>query len=282
MAELNPIQLCFLGHSGIGKSPLTKLFDKEKVGSWDPFRVRKPRNEEDAKVCKSYDRFNEILKRCSENEKLIYRGQSKNQLLIYETWSFFKVRDKDQCLEHKTAQDAIEAGKSLRIEIYAPVLVEMLEATQKEKVKKHLPLDSDKLLIVLLNPTLCSFEEMKEPDQELCLATLFSITERSRIQGKGVGLADGLRRVEYLKEELEDWKKLLDRHPGYAVECKKWAHFEFRYLITDATLSNAQIELIKARASILKCIEEHASDMFDQVKSIMYTPEEIVELTQIV
>ena len=65
-----------------------------------------------------------------------------------------------------------------------------------DKLRSAFALDVEKLLIVLLNLTSCSFKNMQEPSQELCLATLFAITERSRIQGERINLADGLRCVE--------------------------------------------------------------------------------------
>jgi hypothetical protein len=279
MGELESIQLCILGHSGVGKSPLPRLFNDDKVIDWEPFRVRRPRNAQDAKVCMNREEFDKYLSYCKENEELIYQGQGENQLRIYETWSFFKVRDTDQCLEHKIAK---EANKSLRIEIYAPILVEMLQVVGTEAAKRHFPLDRNKLLIILLNPTSCSFGDMQEPSQELCLATLFAITERSRIQGKDINLADGLRRVEHLKDELDAWKKLLQGFPDKTVECKRWPHFEFRYSTPHVNLSNAQIELIGARATLLKAIKEQACNMSSRVKNIMCTPEVIAKLTEIV
>lgn len=276
MKENKAIRCCILGHSGIGKSPLTKLF---KVDGWDPFRVRIPRNEQDAKVCKSPEEYSKLVAKYN-NQKLIYESPqgSENNLRVFKDCSFFKVRGSDQYLEH--TEDAKDENKSLRIEIAAPILAEMLE--NRENLKNVFALDPKNLMIILLNPTSQSFKEMEEPSPELRLATLFAITERSRIQSKGIDLADSLRRVEYLKDELAAWKKLYKIVPQNTVECQNWAYFEFRYSVPDATLSNAKVWLTKTRYSLLTTIEKQAKHLLNRVKRVVRTPNEIMELNEVI
>jgi len=52
-----PLSVVILGHSGIGKSPLAHLFN---VPGWEPFRVRKPRNAQDARVCMNEEDAKEL------------------------------------------------------------------------------------------------------------------------------------------------------------------------------------------------------------------------------
>ena len=241
--------------------------------------MRIPRNEQDAKICKTPEEYTKLVNKLKGQKPLYASPQdSENNLHVYKDCSFFKVRGKDQYLEHiKAAKDE---NRSLRVEIFAPILVEMLE--NRKKIKKAFALDPDNLLIILLNPISQSFKEMKTPSSEFCLATLFAITERDRIQGKGIDLADGLRRVEYLQNELKAWKKLCEIASQNTVECKNWSHFEFRYSIPDASLSNAKNELIKALYSLLTNTEKQVPHLLDRVMSVVRTPSEIVDLTEVI
>jgi hypothetical protein len=275
MNTSDSIRLCLLGHSGVGKSPLTKLF---KVDGWEPFRVRKPRSAADAKVCKSREEFQTLLDQHSGQTPLYQSPEgSENALRVYEDWSFFKVRCKDQCLEH--TETAKNPATSLRIEIFAPVLVEILENLSRLDRAFHLNLDS--LLIVLLNPISRSFVDMGEPTTELRLATHTAIVERSRVQGKGVDLADVIQRVQHLDCELVAWRRISEIVSN-TVECKSWPHFEYRYSLPDGTTSDARVELTKARSSLLTALQEQKPGVVESVKQIMRTPEEIMLLDDIV
>ena len=271
------MKLCILGHSGIGKSPLGRLF---KVPTWEPFRVRTPRNPLDGKTCKTQQEFDELLE--SQKSKYgdpLYRSHphSENPLIVYPEWSFFKVRGTNQCLPHIEA--ARKPGSALRVEIFAPVLVEMIE--NQEKFREAFTLDIPNMLFVLLNPTSESFKDMHSPSLALSLATLSAITERSRLYAAGVDLAESLRRVEHLKQELKAWKQLLGIIPN-TVECLHWPHFEFRYSVPIPNLGNAQAELTKARCTLLQAIARQASHLHDPVEQLMRTPDEIAELAEIV
>ena len=271
------MRLCILGHSGVGKTPLGRLF---KAPTWEPFRVRTPRNPLDAKTCKTQEEHDELLEgqRGKYGEPL-YRSHphSENDLIVYPEWSFFKVRGTRQCLLH--IEEARDPDAPLRVEIFAPVLVEMIE--NQEKFKKAFALNVPNMLFVLLNPTSESFWAAHGPSLELSLATFTAITERSRLLPAGVDLAETLRRVEHLKQEVKAWKQLLGIIPT-SVECMNWPHFEFRYSVPNAALANAKAELARAGETLLRAVAERAPYLCDFVKGLMRTPEEIEGLAEIV
>jgi len=221
MSKQDALRICIMGHSGVGKSPLAKLF---KVGSWEPFRVRVSRGAEDAKVCKTLEEYERL--EADHYEKPLYESPSSspNKLRVYDDWSFFEVRGAKQCLEHTLA--AKDKFVPLRIEIYAPVFLEILK--NSDSLTQAFALDRESLLILLLNPTSRLFRDMEKPSEELRLATLLATAERDRVLGKSVDLADSLRRVEHLNDELGAWRELRVSFPDNTVECCKWPHFEFR------------------------------------------------------
>lgn len=233
-------RLCILGHSGVGKTHLAQLFDLE---GWEPYRVRSPRSEADAAVCTSPAEYDALLA-ARRARPLVYGGGPPNELRVYDDWSFFSVRDTQQCLEHTAA--ARDPSVPLRIEIFAPVLAEMLEH-EDELDGRAFALDRDDLIVLLLNPTARSIHDLDEPSDELRLATLFAIRERAAVSDGDFNLADGLRRVEHLDAEFEAWKRIAKFVPN-VVECLRWEHFEYRYFRPDggAELSRAQASILAA------------------------------------
>ena len=275
MNTINSISICILGHSGIGKSPLTKLF---KVEGWEPFRVRKPRNDADAKVCKTKEEYDKLIKE-HKNKSPLFKSSalSENDIKIYEDWSFFKVRNKPQCLEHtKLSKDR---SVSLRIEIFAPVLLEIIQ--NLSKIKKAFYMDLKNLFFIFLNPTSIPFTKMNAPITELKLSTHSAIFERYRTQGKVVDLSDILKRIQFLDEELIAWQKIMRMSQKY-IECMEWPHFEYRYSANNLTISDSKIELIQARYTIIKHIQNQLPDLLDSINKIMLTPDEIVQLDSII
>lgn len=266
---MNALRICIMGHSGIGKSPLTKLF---KIDGWEPFRVRVPRNAEDAKVCKTPDEYKK-LEEGHRNLASLYesQGDNPNKLRVYDDWSFFEVRRANQCLEHTVA--AKDKSIPLRVEIFAPVLIEILK--NSEALRSAFVLDKENVLILLLNPTSCSFRDMQEPSEELRLATIFATTERARVAGKSVDLADSLRRVEHLNGELAAWREFCLLFPQNTIECCKWSHFEFRYTSPSEGAWHAQTELVGARKSILNAVAKQSPDFTSRLAEIMHTEDEL-------
>jgi hypothetical protein len=232
-------RICILGHSGIGKSNLADLF---KVAGWEPFRVRVPRDAKDALVCKSPDEFQKLLEELEPHP--IYDG---GNVKVYDKWSVFKVRGKDQCLEH--TPEAKAEHSILRVEIFAPVLVEMLRTWQS--LSSAFCLDPARTLIILLNPTSKSFKTMSQPPQELCLSTAIAVSERYRAGGKPVDLADVIQRTEHLSDELAAWRDLFTVGAP-VVECLNWAYFEYRYQVSGDTLKVA----LQAREAVWKAIDK--------------------------
>ncbi|MBP7049980.1 MAG: hypothetical protein KBE65_03100 [Phycisphaerae bacterium] len=270
------MRVCIVGHAGVGKSPISKLF---KVDGWEPFRVRKPRSEEDKAVCKTPAEYETLLEE-RRNKKRVYTScpTCSNDLKVFNDWSFFKVRGDPQCLQHTAA--AKERETSLRVEIFAPVLVEMIE--NRSKITRAFHLAPEDLVIIMLNPDSVSFEQMMEPSIPLCLATHTAVSERNRVQGKPADLSDMLKRIDYLTGELEAWGKLKKLVRKNTIECLRWTHFEYRYSTPCTCLANAQTELIRARTTLLRAIHEQTPHLEDKLVSLIRSETEILALVRIV
>lgn len=263
MTTAHAIRLCIMGPSGVGKSPLSRLFN---VQGWEPYRIRVPRNAEDAKVCKTPDEY-AALEAGHRSKKLLYESpaSSTNKLRVYRTWSFFEVRGSRQCLEH--TPEAKDAAMPLRVEIFAPVLLEILQ--NLDAVRDAFAVSHENLLVLLLNPTSRPFREMSAPSEELRLATFSAATERDRVAGKAVDLADALRRVEHLQDEVAAWRELSALFPLNTVECMMWPHFEFRYTQPGHGPWHAASELGRARASMMKALEAQCPGFVDRLNLMM-------------
>jgi hypothetical protein len=263
MNKPDPLYLCIMGHSGIGKSNLSDLFT---VPGWDPFRVRKPRDKDDKAMSKEdfetllvkgvldqtnvggkkYERGKLVFPETppeenSDDGAFIQKIYMDKGLCICKNWSFFKVRDADQCIRHED----FKAKSSMRIEIFPPHLLTLRK--EWKKLKPAIELTADNILVVLLNPTACSFENMPEPSHELRMSCALSVMERARVKGEVPDLADALRRVGYLNEELVAWKAFISNVEINTLECLEWSHFEYRYHFDKlAELNRARMSLFNA------------------------------------
>lgn len=268
MKDAAPLHVCIMGHSGIGKSPLSNLF---RVPGWDPFRVRKPRDKNDKAMSKEdftallVDGVLDLTKvggKKLERGPLVYPtppteakstdGQfirttyEEQGLCVCAGWSFFKVRDAHQCLCHED----FTAKSSMRIEIFAPRLLTLLR--ERDKLTPAFELTAANILVVLLNPTMCRFADMgDQPSSELRLSCALSVMERARVSGKVPDLADALRRVSHLKEELAAWRAFVSDGIADTLECLEWSHFEYRYHADESA------ELDRAKESLFKAVWEH-------------------------
>ena len=264
MMKPDPLHVCIMGHSGVGKSPLSKLFP---LPGWDPFRVRKPRDENDKAMTeddfaallvkgqvkikdKTWERGELVFPSAPEGAdptdgEVIRLTYEKHRLCVCAGWSFFKVRDADQCLCHKD----FDPDLSMRIEVFAPVLLTMVR--ERKRLPPVCRLNPDSLLVILLNPTSLPFERMEEPLTELRLATALAVTERCRVKGEIPDLADAFRRAEHLQAELAAWRGFLNDPNVSTLECREWPHFEFRYHSSEAA------ERERARNSVFRALWDH-------------------------
>ena len=264
------IRPVLLGPSGIGKTPVSKLF---KLECWHPRRVRPPRNAEDARACLTPEEFARI-ERGHATETPLYAGE--RGLRVYPERSLFQVRGTDQCLEHTSA--AGDPGASLLIELFAPIFVDLLR--HRHRLGSAISLDPDQLLVLLLNPVPQSCTTMAQTPVELSLAVHTAIVERSRLLGQGIDLKDIVRRVSSVHEEAASWRELLELVPERTVECRAWPHFEYRYMEPEG--DGAAGELSKARQTLLAAVADQAPQALSPFEAVLRTPSEIAEMTGIV
>ena len=109
--QMKPLHLCIMGHSGVGKSPLSDLFD---MRGWDPYRIRDARDAHD-KV-KSKQEY-ESLRVGANRGDVCYQSQ-QSSLSVCTKWSTFKVRDMEQCLDNTD----FDPRSDMRIEVFAPAV----------------------------------------------------------------------------------------------------------------------------------------------------------------
>jgi len=164
------IRPVLLGPSGIGKTPLSKLF---KLESWHPYRVRAPRNEEDAKTCLSPEEY-QRRERLHAQDTPLYEGARR--LRVYRERSLVEVRGTAQCLEHTPSIG--DPSRAVLIELFAPVFVELLR--NRERISPVVRLDPNDLLVLLLNPTSVSCAEIRDVPEALSAVIRCGILERSR------------------------------------------------------------------------------------------------------
>lgn len=124
-------------------------------------------------------------------------------------------------------------------------------------------------MFIVLKPTDESFVEMTQPSTELSLATLVATSERDRVKGRVVDLADSLRRVGYLREELSAWQVFCRSYPTSTVECLRWPHFEYRYGKRASTEHRQELE--RARESILRAAARNET-IVSRLAQVMRAP----------
>ena len=261
-----PPRIVILGPSGIGKTPLTKLF---KLDCWHPRRVRAPRNAEDAKTCLTPEAFAQI-ERDHADQTALYEGA--RNLRVYRDCSLFKVRDSDQCLDHTPA--ARDSNQPLLMEIFSPIFLELV--TNRDRISEAMSLDLRQLLIIILNPEGSSCGSGSDAPPELLMAVQSAITERSRLLGKGIDLADIVRRVGSVREEYQTWQKLMALAPDRVVECVNWPHFEFRYM--ERGRMGAVAELVEARETLWATAEAQCPGALAGLDELMRRSDEISTL----
>jgi len=263
-------RLAVLGPSGIGKTPLSKLF---KLEHWQPFRVRTPRNAEDATSCKTPEEYAKIEAEHA-GETPLYEGS--DQLRVYRDVSLFEVRGTKQCLDHTTS--AKDATTPLLVEVYAPVFVQLLR--NAGRLRDAFAMDPDSFAVLLLNPLWTTYSDMDSAPAEMPLAVHTGILERSRLLGAGIDLADIIRRAGSVHEELPAWREVFDLVPHGVIECRGWAHFEYRYMSRE--LGRPASELLRARETVLSAVREQAPHLLTDVHAVVRSPEAIVGLSDIV
>lgn len=267
-------RVCLLGHSGIGKSPLSALF---RGDGFEPLRVRKPRGLGDSAISRS--KFDDERKERSGRKPLLTdSAEGSWSIEVHEDVSFLKVRDTDQLLKHPTE---CPEDIPMRVEVYAPILERFLQLHAKGNLPPSLAnwLAPHRMLIFVLNPTRTSFAQMQTPTDELRIAVYGATTQRALLQGKTPNLPDTLERIRSLETELSAWRSILGNSAATAVECIAWPFFEYRYLEGDAG-QKADI-LCDARKALLDAIYDPATSarrleyVKDEVAAMMLSEKEI-------
>jgi hypothetical protein len=280
-----PVHVCILGPSGIGKSPLSKIFN---LPGMDPKRVRAPRSKEDRRLCISEQAAIKLFEKEAKGEEWPTHPAEPNWFVFGDHWLFFSAGGDRQCLRFKDAENHLLLRSQMRVEIFAPCLRDILN---DDKKSGQVGLRKEKLVALLLNPSATSYKDMKkadepEPDEDLKQATFYAVTKRTELQRKPVSVPDAQKRVRRLPEELKAWVKIMGLISDPAIEFTSWQHFEFRYHQPDGSLEDARRELLSARDTVLAGLYNRATEspvvrrFLDS--GVIRSSAEILELTGIV
>jgi hypothetical protein len=243
-----PSHVCILGPSGIGKSPLASLFC---LAGFDPLRVREPRDDEDRALCISEpDAFYLYKRETGSAGAWPTPTAPTDWFILGDHWLFIGVRGDRQCLRFAEDDGTAVLRSSRRVEVFAPRLLDILN--DRDACQMRIDLGPDNVVILLLNPSAASYDEMaSSPDEDLKQATFYAITKRMELQGKPVDIPDAQRRVRRLADELVAWVALKGLVGQSCIEYTAWQHFEFRYHQPDRSLASARRELLSARDTIV-------------------------------
>jgi hypothetical protein len=241
------------GHSGIGKSLLYGCFNLPSI---EPFRVRPPRNRDDEAVCISPDRYADLV-RSYRGVVPLYQSDD-GTMRLYPNHAFFQVRGREQVL---FCEDLRSVG-SIRLEIYGPVLLQLIE---------RIP-ELGQGILLLLNPLTrpyCSVSAGRGLELLQAVA-LQAIAERSRTSRGGLDLADAASRCESLAgEELDAWRSISQRPGIHTCEILAWPHFEYRYQ------DNRINQLLAARQTLLTAFGNEPEPFRAELTAMLKTEAEI-------
>ena len=278
-----PVHVCILGPSGVGKSPLAALF---RLPGLDPLRVRKPRDEKDRLVCISEPDAIELFRSDLSDSSVQWPTPkaADDWFVLGERWLFFSVRGDKQCLRFKDDDNRQVLRSQKRIEIFARRLLDILVDNGS---RSALGLCLDNLVLLLLNPSAKNYSNMgNSPDKDLRQSTFYAITKRTELQRKPVDVPDAQKRVRRIPEELAAWVQIKKTLGKSCVEFTSWQHFEFWYLQPDGSPADARRELLSARDTVLARLYDRAKDSpaVDRLlhSDVVRSPAEILELTDIV
>jgi len=280
-----PVHVCLLGPSGIGKAPLALLF---RLPGLDPLRVREPRDEKDKLVCISEPDAAALFAKATADKPVPWPTPKApaNWFVLGKHWLFFGVRGDRQCLrfeEDDGRRPVLRSQK--RVEVFAPRLLDILN--NRDGVQGKISLSPDDLVVLLLNPSQTSYDDMTTgPDEDLKQATFYAITKRTELQSRPVDIPDAQRRVSRIADELTAWNDIKKLVGKSCLEFRSWKHFEFRYHQPDGSPADARRELLSARDVVLaKLYEASGSSPVVQRfldSDVVLSPAEILQLNDIV
>jgi len=215
-----------MGHAGVGKSPLGKLF-RDEVLRIEPYRVREaPRGKDD-----SFYASQEVRDKL---KLLSSRGiiEVINDIEIHPMVTFFKVRDSDQFLFTPVGP---YGDRSYKVEIYAPVLLHLLDFDITREILPFLVGGKQNLaLILILNSCRKPLNSKVFKVSELEAKTELAVMCRHELKGtpREEAEKDAKKRVQSLHEELPAWKALGTKStPEFAVvDIDAWEYLEYTYL----------------------------------------------------
>ncbi|MBN2411233.1 hypothetical protein JXQ31_06025 [candidate division KSB1 bacterium] len=278
--------IMFIGHSGIGKSPLENLF-KPGVKISAPLRVRdNPRDEKDIFYIPQQAR--DTMKRlCRENVLAVSRD-----IEVYPSVIFFPVRGSDQVVINHTK----EHPEYIKYEIFAPVYYDLLRLPAVREYYPFLTGGPDhRVLAILLNPTAVGFNEQEFDREDLVKKAEHGIRCRYELMNdKKPAQAeidrDVNKRIKHMNDELPAWKALLNltgKYPNlFFLEIKNWEFFEYTYYAEPVEdFKNAKriagneykrARLISARRKLIDSIKSVYPDLGAEIeKNCFKTEKEI-------
>ena len=281
--HVQPVHVCLLGPSGIGKSPLSSLF---KLSGFDPLRVRPPRDKKDELLCIAEADAAELFSAQTAKNPTPWPGPKKappNWFVVGDRWLFLGVGGDRQCLQFEDDEGRAVLRSQKRIEVFGPRLLDILKLGSQSEVG----LSPENLVVLLLNPGVRTYDQMgNAPDPDVKEATFYAVTKRTELQHKPVDLPDAQQRVSRIPDELPAWVEIKNMVGNACIEFTSWRHFEFRYHQPNGNATDARRELLSARDLIMKKLYEAAATSpvvraFLDSNAIR-SPEEILELDDIV
>ena len=293
------LTIMFIGHSGVGKSPLVTLL-KDQVKKSAPYRVRpNPRNNQDIYYV-SQEVRDTMKALCAEKAETVC-----SDIELFPSMLFFKVRGDDQFIVNISNT----YHNYVYFEIFAPVLSNLLEIPAAKEYYPFLVSNSShRVLILILNSAKQILKNAKFDFNMLEAKVEHAVRCRHILEGTDQERIskDVDKRKKYLKEEFLAWKSLLNKKEQndncqysindddnlYVIEINDWQFLEYTYkaetidntddvsekmISEENLLEHQKTRLIAARDKIIKAISAVNQDIANEVKECCFKSEKEIK-----
>jgi hypothetical protein len=211
--------LMITGPGGTGKSPLGQLIKKDGVFHLEPYRLRKngPRDTKDfwyanpmlltqLECIAEKNGDTGICFSCSNFEVTWYPKTRFAKYKVREEWQILLIPDVPDLL--------------IKMEIYAPALVALLDESKIPDFKQLLETLGE-LKIIILNPANKSLMDENGVTEDIASLTHDNCIER------GDDMETAEKRKKSVYEEIKSWQDLIRYHN--AIELTGWQYPEYKW-----------------------------------------------------